>query len=84
MSEYFSNFPKIRYDIYGTNSTTPEYSTAINLLIRNKLREVVKDDISIYYPYVIPEEVRRPDVLSQQVYGGTRRQDSALWHRSRR
>ena len=69
MSEYFSNFPKIRYDIYGTNSTTPEYSTAINLLIRNKLREVVKDDISIYYPFVIPEEVRRPDVLSQQVYG---------------
>ena len=69
MSEYFSNFPKIRYDIDGTNSTTPEYSTAINLLIRNKLREVVKDDISIYYPFVIPEEVRRPDVLSQQVYG---------------
>ena len=31
MSEYFSNFPKIRYDIYGTNSTAPEYSTAVNL-----------------------------------------------------
>ncbi len=69
MSEYFSNFPKIRYDIYGTNTTAPEYSTAVNILIRNKLREVVKGDISIYYPYVIPEEVRRPDVLSQQVYG---------------
>ena len=69
MSEYFSNFPKILYDIDGTNSTAPEFSTAINLLIRNKLREVVKGDISIYYPYVIPEEVRRPDVLSQNVYG---------------
>ena len=69
MSEYFSNFPKILYDIDGTNSTAPEFSTAINLLIRNKLREVVKGDISIYYPFVIPEEVRRPDVLSQNVYG---------------
>tara|TARA_B100001769_G_scaffold239649_1_gene206198 strand:+ start:239 stop:823 length:585 start_codon:yes stop_codon:yes gene_type:complete len=69
MSEYFSNFPKILYDIDGTNSTAPEFSTAVNLLIRNKLREVVKGDISIYYPYVIPEEVRRPDVLSQNVYG---------------
>ena len=69
MSEYFSNFPKILYDIDGTNSTAPEFSTAINLLIRNKLREIVKGDISIYYPYVIPEEVRRPDVLSQNVYG---------------
>lgn len=69
MSEYFSNFPKILYDIDGTNSTAPEFSTAINLLIRNKLREVVKGDISIYYPYVIPEEIRRPDILSQNVYG---------------
>ena len=69
MSEYFSNFPRIRYDIYGTNTTAPEYSTAVNILIRNKLREVVKGDISIYYPFVIPEDVRRPDVLSQQVYG---------------
>ena len=69
MSEYFSNFPKILYDIDGTNSTAPEFSTAINLLIRNKLREVVKGDISIYYPYVIPEEVRRPEVLSQNIYG---------------
>tara|TARA_A100001011_G_scaffold28158_1_gene27383 strand:+ start:355 stop:939 length:585 start_codon:yes stop_codon:yes gene_type:complete len=69
MSEYFSNFPKILYDIDGTNSTAPEFSTAINLLIRNKLREVVKGDISIYYPFVIPEEVRRPDILSQNVYG---------------
>ena len=69
MSEYFSNFPKILYDIHGTNTTSPEYSTAINVLIRNKLRDVVKDDVSIYYPYDIPEEVRRPDVLSLQVYG---------------
>jgi len=69
MSEYFSNFPKIKYDIYGTNTTAPEYSTAVNILIRNKLRDVVKDEVSIYYPYVIPEEIRRPDVLSQQVYG---------------
>ena len=29
----------------------------------------IKDDITIYYPYVIPEEVKRPDILSYQIYG---------------
>ena len=38
MSEYFSNFPRIQYDINGTNSTSPEFST-VNLLIRQKIRE---------------------------------------------
>ena len=69
MSEYFSNFPRIRYDINGTNSTSPEFSTAVNLLIRQKIRDAVVDDISIYYPYVIPDSVTRPDILSYQIYG---------------
>ena len=48
MSEYFANFPRILYDINGTNVTSPEYSTAINLLIRQKIRDAIKDDITIY------------------------------------
>ena len=69
MSEYFSNFPRILYDIDGTNSTNPEFSVAVNLLIRQKLRTAIVDDASIYYPYVIPDSVTRPDILSFQIYG---------------
>ena len=69
MSEYFSNFPKILYDIDGTSGRDPNYSTAVNMLIRQKFRDAIKDDITIYYPYVIPEEVKRPDILSYQIYG---------------
>ena len=47
MSEYFSNFPKILYDIHGTNSTSPNYTVGTNLLIRQKLKDAVKNDISI-------------------------------------
>ena len=63
MSEYFSNFPKILYDIEGTNQRNPSYTTVINLMIRQKFRDAIKDDITIYYPYIIPEEVKRPDIL---------------------
>ena len=69
MSEYFSNFPKILYDIDGTSGRDPNYSAAVNMLIRQKFRDAIKDDITIYYPYVIPEEVKRPDILSYQIYG---------------
>ena len=69
MSEYFSNFPKILYDIDGTSGRDPNYSTAVNMLIRQKFRDAIKDDITIYYPYIIPEEVKRPDILSYQIYG---------------
>ena len=72
MSEYFSNFPRILYDITGTNHTSPAFSVDVNLMIRQKLRDAVKGDLTIYYPYVIPEEIRRPDVLSFQTYGDTK------------
>ena len=69
MSEYFSNFPRILYDINGTNQTSPDFSVAVNLMVRQKLRDAIKDEITIYYPYVIPEEIKRPDILSFQTYG---------------
>ena len=70
MSEFFSNYPRIAYDISGTNSTVPDYTVAVNLMIRNKLKDAVEDDVAIYYPYIIPEGMR-PDVLSFQYYGDT-------------
>ena len=69
-SEFFSNYPRIAYDISGTNSVAPNYTVAVNLMIRNKLRTAVEDDITNFYPYVVPEGMR-PDVLSYQYYGDT-------------
>ena len=70
MSEFFSNYPRIAYDISGTNSTVPKYTVAVNLMIRNKLKDAVEDDITVYYPYIVPEGMR-PDVLSYKYYGDT-------------
>ena len=70
MSEFFSNYPRIAYDISGSNSVVPDYTVAVNLMIRNKLRDAVENDVTIYYPYVVPEGMR-PDVLSYQYYGDT-------------
>ena len=70
MSEFFSNYPRIAYDITGGNSTVPDYTVAVNLMIRNKLKSTIEDDVTIFYPYIVPEGMR-PDVLSYQYYGDT-------------
>ena len=41
-------------------------------MIRQKIRDAVVDDISIYYPFVIPDSITRPDILSYEVYGDVR------------
>ena len=69
-SEFFANYPRIAYDISGNNSTVPDYTVAVNLMIRSKLKETVEDDVTVYYPYVVPEGMR-PDVLAHQYYGDT-------------
>ena len=69
-SEFFANYPRIAYDVSGSNSIVPNYTVAVNLMIRNKLKETVEDDVTVYYPYIIPEGMR-PDVLSYQYYGDT-------------
>ena len=70
MSEFFSNYPRIAYVITGGNSVVPDYTVAVNLMIRNKLRDAVEDDVTNFYPYIVPEGMR-PDVLSYQYYGDT-------------
>ena len=68
MSEYFSNFPRIQYDIRGTNPISPNYTIAINIMVRQKIRDAISDDVTMYYPYIIENDVS-PDVLSHQIYG---------------
>ena len=68
MSEYFSNFPRIQYDINGTNPISPDYTVAINLMVKQKIRDAIADDVTMYYPHIIDGDIR-PDVLSYQIYG---------------
>ena len=70
MSEYFSNFPRIQYDVNGTNPISPDYTVAINIMVRQKIRDAIADDITMYYPYIIAGDIRA-DVLSYQIYGDT-------------
>ena len=69
MSEYFSNYPKIAYDITGTNSTNPDFTVAVNLMVRNKIRDAVENDVTIFYPYIVPEDETR--CFDYQYYGDT-------------
>jgi hypothetical protein len=36
------------------------------------LKDAVKKDISIYYPYVVPDNITRADTLSYLIYGDTK------------
>ena len=47
MSEYFSNFPRIQYDMDGTNPISPDYTIAINIMVRQKLRDAIEDDVTM-------------------------------------
>ena len=68
MSEYFSNFPRILYDVNGTNPISPDHTVAINIMVRQKIRDAIADDVTLYYPYIIDGDTR-PDILSHQIYG---------------
>ena len=66
MSEFFQHYPQISYDITGAKPTKTK--TAINIMTRAKLRNVIMNDIVQYFPYSIPE-AERPDITSFKVYG---------------
>jgi len=66
MSEFFQHYPQIDYNIAGT--APPTFKTAINVMTRAKLRNVIMDDVVQYFPYSIPE-AERPDITSFKVYG---------------
>jgi len=66
MSEFFVHYPQISYNITGT--MPPVKKTAINIMERAKIRDVVLDDIVAYYPYSIPEG-ERPDNTAAKYYG---------------
>ena len=66
MSEFFQHYPQIGYDISGLKPTKTK--SAINIMIRSKLKRMILDDVVSYFPYTI-REGERPDILSFYEYG---------------
>ena len=66
MSEFFQHYPQINYDISGLKPTKTK--SAINIMIRSKIKSMVLDNIVAYFPYTIPE-AERPDVTAYKQYG---------------
>ena len=62
---YFRNLPVINYDIKGTK---PYYFTsARNIMIRQKIRDAIKNSVVTLYPYRIVDG-DRPDILAELYY----------------
>ena len=66
MSEFFTNYPQLNFDISGVKPIKTK--KAINIMLRTKIRSAVLQDIIAYFPYIIPE-AERPDVTAFNVYG---------------
>ena len=69
MSEFFKNFSKINYNI---EKQLPIITTSsVNVMNRVKLRDLVKKNLTSFYPYII-KDYERPDSLSYDYYGNVR------------
>ena len=66
MSEFFVHYPQVNYDITGTKPVKTK--TAINIMIKAKIKRMLQEDILNYFPYSIPES-ERPDITAFKVYG---------------
>ena len=66
MSEFFQHYPQINYDITGTKPVKTK--TAINIMVKAKIKNILQNDIVNYFPYSIPES-ERPDITAFKVYG---------------
>ena len=66
MSEFFQHYPQINYDISGLKPAKTK--SAINIMIRSKIKSMVLDNIVAYFPYTVPE-AERPDVTAFKQYG---------------
>ena len=63
---YFRYLPKVAYDIKGTSS--PYYTEATNIMVRQKVIDAIKNKIVTLYPYRV-EDGDRPDIIATMYYG---------------
>lgn len=66
MSKYFSAFPKIPYDIAGTQFSN--YQNVTNIFFRVRILKEVLNNISGYYFYQV-KDGETPEILAEQIYG---------------
>ncbi len=69
MSEFFQHYPQINYDISGARPIKTK--TAINIMVKAKIKNMLTNSIVNYFPYSIPES-ERPDITAFKVYGNVK------------
>lgn len=69
MSEFFSNYSKIDYNMDKTRPLTTTKS--VNILNRVRIRDTVLSNVLSYYPYLV-KEGERPDTISNFYYGSVK------------
>ena len=67
MSEFFSHYPKIAYNVTGEKEPT-KLKIAIDIMNRTKIKTILEDEIVQFLPYSVPEN-ERPDVTAHKIYG---------------
>lgn len=66
MSQFFTNYNKINYNIEKQFPITT--TNSVNLLNRIKLKDMVRRKLTTFYPYEI-KEFERPDTVAYDYYG---------------
>ena len=69
MSEFFQHYPQINYDISGARPIKTK--TAINIMVKAKIKNMLTNSIVNYFPYSIPES-ERPDITAYKAYGNVK------------
>tara|TARA_Y100000310_G_scaffold25821_1_gene24685 strand:+ start:2852 stop:3424 length:573 start_codon:yes stop_codon:yes gene_type:complete len=64
MSTYFSNLPKVNYDISKTGLT----QSVVDITRRFNINVLLKNKTAVYYNYTI-QDGDRPDILAYKYYG---------------
>ena len=65
--QYFSEFPKIDYNITGVNGNVKEIT---DIWRRVKVRSKIADNVSLYDQYDVPEG-DSPETIAFKIYGST-------------
>ena len=66
MANYFTNLPKVGYDINGTGKDS--FLSVTNIMKSVRFKPSILEDITDYYPYYV-KEGERPDIIAHAQYG---------------
>ena len=66
MAKFFNLFPKLVYDTDGNRSGS--YDVATNVFVRIGILNTIKNNSSLYYPYLV-QEGDTPEMIADKYYG---------------